>query len=204
LKDWQTLIGSVLGGVIALLAALIVAFRVERREDLSAAMLIVSTLVPVRIAARLLKDLADEKSFTNPDDRAAFIAEKLVWQRPKLIPSLEPAIARIMPINVMIAAHLTFFLSQYADMEKKLEPFGKAIKQHQSGIKPDRGREYLMKDAHSATRIFFQAAKHASCAEHLLNKFVLSRTPTLNKILSKVCPDANIKKCRMILQNNDS
>jgi len=202
LNQWQTLIGSIIGGVVALLAALIVAFRVERREDLSAAMLVVSTLVPVRVAARQLTALADERNLTDPDERAAFTAEKLVWLRPQMTPSLEPAISRIMPIDVTAAAHLTFFLSRYSDMEKKLEPFGEAIRQHQQGREPERGQEYLMTDAKSATRVFFEAAKHAECAEHLLNRFVLSRTPLINKVWCSVFPDQKTKECRKMLEKN--
>lgn len=200
LDNWQTLIGTILGGLIALSAALVVAFRVERREDLSAAMVVVSTLVPVRVAAKQLNRLVDEKHLTDLDERATFVAEKLVWMRPKLSPMVEASIARIMPIEVTTAAHLTFFLSQYTDMEQKLESYGSAVKQFQSGREPERGQQYLLVDARSATQTFFDSAKHAECAEHLLEQFVLSRNAFLHRVWFRWFPDTKTKNCREMLK----
>ena len=48
-------------GVFALLAALIVAWSVRRREDISAAMLVLTDLADVRIASEALKLLSNEE-----------------------------------------------------------------------------------------------------------------------------------------------
>ena len=179
-----------------------VAFRVERREDLSAAMVIVSILVPVRVAARNLKQMVEEKKIVDPDDRSAFTAEKLVWLRPKITPLFEVAINRIKTIDVVIAAHLTFFIYQYSDMESKLERVAAAIEEFQTGEEPARDKKYLMADAQSATRNFFESAVHAECAEHLLNKFVLGRTPFFSRMWCKFFPDAKTRECREMLEKN--
>ena len=60
LFKWQTLIGSILGGVFALAAALVVAMTVRRREDVASGMVVVSTLVEVRTAFEALKDLTEK------------------------------------------------------------------------------------------------------------------------------------------------
>ena len=53
--NWQTLIGSFLGGVFALAAALIVASKVNRREEISSAMLVAGEITAVRVSVDALK-----------------------------------------------------------------------------------------------------------------------------------------------------
>ena len=47
LKEWQTLIGSILGGIFALLVALIVAHSARRQEEISSGMLVIGYLVEI-------------------------------------------------------------------------------------------------------------------------------------------------------------
>lgn len=201
LDKWQTLIGAILGGIIALGAALIVAYRAERRSDIAAAMQIIGTLVSVRTAGHLLDELAEEKGIANPDDRAAWQAEKLVSLRPKLSPLFEASIARVMPLDVTTAAHLHFFLSQYLDLEEKLQRISSDIKELERTGKPARDRNYMMADAKHAARVFGAVVGHADCAEHLLTKFVLSKMALWNRLWCGWFPDEQTTKCRKVLRD---
>jgi len=111
---------------------------------------------------------------------------------------------RIMPLDIVIAAHLTLFLSQYAEFERKLESYATAIEQFQEGETPDRDREYLMADTRSAIDRFYSASEYGECAEHLINKFVLGRTPFFTRIWNKLFPDPETKRCREMLKENGS
>lgn len=202
LSDWQTLIGAVAGGIVALLAALVVAFRSERRSDLAAAMYLVGTLVAVRVAGQQLNNLATKQQVTNPDVRAVWQAEKLVWLRPKLSPMFEASMARIMPLDGTTASHLTFFHSQYLSLEDKLRRIESDIAEFQRGKEPERGKAHLMEDAKSSKRVFDDVVVYADCAVHLLSKFVLSKKAFWNRLWCRWFPDEKTKHCRELLKGS--
>ncbi len=54
LRKWQTFLGAAIGGIIGLLSALIVAHSARRREEISAAMVLVGNLVKVVAAFQTL------------------------------------------------------------------------------------------------------------------------------------------------------
>lgn len=193
--NWQTLIGASFGGIFALFAALVVAYRAERRNDLAAAMHLVGTLVAVRAAGHQLDNLATKQGLTDPDNRAAWQAEKLVWLRPKLSPLFEVSIARVMPLNVATAAHLQLFYSQYLDLEDKLQRVDEAISEFQRDKVPERDKKHLMTDARSAKTLFDDVVLHADCAEYLLTKYVLSKTAFWNRLWLRWFPDTRTKQC---------
>lgn len=202
LDRWQTLVGAVVGGLVALLAALVVAYRAERRSDLAAAMHLVGTLVQVRVASTQLEALAKERGIADENDRAAWQAEKLVWLRPKLSPMFEASVARVMPIDVAAAAHLQLFLSQYLDLEDKLTRLQPDIEAYQRGVEPQRGKDYVIADARAAKRLFDAVATHAACAEHLISKFVLSSGAFWLSLWCKLFPDKKTRHCRECLKGS--
>lgn len=61
LDKWQSLLGGLIGGVVAISAALIVAYSGRRREDRAAATLVFSKLDELRITAEAVEEAATEK-----------------------------------------------------------------------------------------------------------------------------------------------
>lgn len=86
MDQWQTLFGAFVGGVFALCVALLVAYKARRQEDLSAGMVLVGNLVSIRAAHKSLMEVAKEEGVSD-NDIGPWLAEKLVWSRPKLSPS---------------------------------------------------------------------------------------------------------------------
>ena len=90
--EWQTLIGGILGGVFALLAALIVAFSVNRREVLSSSMTILRDLIAVRISIEVLEKVAAEKKVKS-EEYPLWVSWELVQSHHSLSPLFEGSMA---------------------------------------------------------------------------------------------------------------
>lgn len=104
-KDWQPIIGALIGAIAALGVALLVAYSARRREDLSAAMVLVGNLMTLKAAEDAIKRIAKEQ---NVEDTkyAFFVASRLTHSFPNLSPLFESCVARLMPVNVFLASHL--------------------------------------------------------------------------------------------------
>jgi len=103
---WQTLIGAVLGGIFALATAFVVAITVRRREDVTSGMVVIADLAAVRIAAEALNSLAKHEKIKKKE-MPLWFSDKLVSSHPKLSALFEASVARLMPLDVYLAAHLS-------------------------------------------------------------------------------------------------
>lgn len=203
LFKWQTLIGSILGGVIALIAALIVAMSVRRREDVASGMVILSTLVEVRIAFEALNDIA-EKENIGEEKYHLWFSEKLIHSHPKLPPSFDSSVACILPINVHLAAHLSLFQKIYSLIPIMLSRLEKDYDSFCETEKTIRSKEFLAAEAKSITHNYKMAVEHAKCAENLIGKLILSKIPNFYKIKLFLFPNASEKNCIKILKTGRS
>ena len=61
---WQTLIGSILGGVFALLTALIVARSARHRDEQASGIIVSATLAAVCVASEVLATLSSQEGVT--------------------------------------------------------------------------------------------------------------------------------------------
>lgn len=98
LDQWQTLLGSILGGVIALCAALIVAQAQTRRERRAAATIILSDLFSVFRTFRNLRTAADD-SHVDEKEYPLWLSERLLWRRPKLSSHFEAEMVRVVDVH---------------------------------------------------------------------------------------------------------
>ena len=181
LFKWQTLTGAALGGITGLLSALIVAYSARRREENSAVMVLAGNLVKVVIASQtLLKESENER--VPAENRHLWLAEKLAKFRPTMSPMFEASVVRVMPVNGKLACHLELFRSIYADIEVILERIsGDYEVFRRTGTVP-RSQKEMSADAKRVTNGFDRVVQHAVCAEHLLAKLILSKTPTFNRV----------------------
>ena len=67
LKEWQELAGAIIGAIAALGVALLVAYSARRRDDVSAAMVLVGNLTTLIAAEDTIRRIAGEQSIAAND-----------------------------------------------------------------------------------------------------------------------------------------
>ncbi len=198
LDKWQSLAGAVIGGVIALWVALLVAYKARRQEDLAAGMLLVGNLVTVRTASRALGQLAEEERI-DEENLPYWFSEKLVRRRITLSPLFEASRIRLMPVNVCLAAHLELFQVIFTNVDAKLDMLANDIAEFDSSDKTKRNAEILKADARVIHMGFEAAANHAKCAERILVLKVLSNYPTFHALRMMLFKTKEEKECQQLL-----
>jgi hypothetical protein len=198
LEKWQTLVGAIIGGIIALFVALLVAYKARRQEDLSAAMLLVGNLVTVRAASRALEDLAKEENIAN-ENLPYWLSEKLVRRRIAMSPMFEASRIRLMPVDVRLAAHLELFQVIFTDIETRLDMLKNDYALFDADEKPTRNPEVLKADCRVIHEGFISAVAHAKCAERILTLKVLSNWPRFHAVRMILKKTSEEKACRNLL-----
>ena len=163
-------------------------------------MQVIAILVPLSGARTLLNRLADEKKILDNDNRVYFMAEKLAWKRPRFPDATEAAATRLMPIDNVMAAHLTFFIDQYREFEVRIKTVELAYTRLRSGEKLEADAEAVRLNSKSATLAFHGAADHGEFAAALLAKFVLSKIPTFRILLASIGLDHKVKAAAAALR----
>lgn len=179
LYKWQTLIGSLLGGLFALATALLVAQSATRREQRVAAMLLTTDALSIYVIANNLKILAEEEKIS-AEKYPMWVSEKLSWRRPRLSNLFEAQMARMMDVDVALAAHLSFLKMIYTTID---DPIARIEQDAESLRTKDlpRSRQATEADAAAVANSLALAAEHAACAQHLLAELVLNRVPRFLK-----------------------
>jgi len=203
LRQWQNLVGAVVGGIFALGVAVLVAYLARSREDRAAAMILTAAFVSIRARHTSLERLAKEQ-LVPANDYYKWLSEKLIQSRPKLSQVFEGSLARLMLVNTWLAVHLELFRTLYHEMDEKLERLAEDYKNlHENGA-PLRPLANVEADQKLASDSFAAAVRHASCAEHLLALLVLGRMPTWHALRLRFLPDPTEKQCRELDQNSNS
>lgn len=203
LEKWQTLIGSILGGVFALFAALIVAISMRRREEIASGMLVVGNLVAVRVANEMLEQIAKEKKIPEQEYHLWF-SERLIQSHPPLSALFEASLIRLMPVNVSMAAHLSLFHSIYLDIKIMLERLSDDYKHFHKNGKPIRPKEHMEADARLITHHFKLAVQLALCAEHLISHLVLHKYSLFHRLRYYFYQNQKEKDCSKLLKEGSS
>ena len=179
LEKWQTLLGSIIGGIFALFVALIVANKAKRNEEISSAMLIVGDLVIVKETRSALEALAKRDNISD-QDYSDWITAKLAQKGPKRSSLFEASMTRIMPVNPYLAVHLKLFKTIYEDIERMLSD--------------------EVKNCELIKNNFYKSTTHADYAIYFLNKLVLSNFSTFNKIRMSLFSFAKEKGSQKVLK----
>lgn len=181
IKEWQELIGAIIGALAALGVALLVAYSGRRRDDLSAAMVVVSNLTTLMAAEDTIRRMAAEKKVP-AEDYPMFVALCLTHSRPKLSPLFESSVARLMLANVSIAAHLELLNVIYRGMEHHVDIMRCDIDHCNQHGKLPRSEKDVRADIELVEKSLTMAARHASCAERLLSLLVLSNWRLFHRV----------------------
>jgi len=202
LFKWQTLIGGILGGIFALLAALVVASNVRRREEVASGMVVIANLVKVRTTSEALDHIAKDEEVQDAD-YSGWFSEKLVSSHPSLSVLFESSLSRIMPVDVCMAAHLSLFHEIYSRIEIILKRLSRDFEYFHEYRRPLRPREHLRSDADVVTRHFQRAVRHASCAEDLISKLILSKFSFLHRLRRHIWMTREEKECLRVLREGN-
>lgn len=203
LFHWQTLLGSILGGVIALLAALIVAHSQTRRERRAAASLILTDLMSVDATENKLKQLSKDRQI-DAKDYAGWIVDKLEWRRPKLSSFFETEVARLFDLHPALSAHINLFRTIYPSIEESLERL-RSDQEQSSTIapsRPPRAPQYQASDAESVAHALELSAAHARYAQYYIGKLVFGPFPTLSKLRMRAWKTQQEKDSLELLQTD--
>jgi len=203
LSKWQTLIGSILGGIFALSAAMVVARSARRRDEQSAAMFVSATLVAVRVASETLSSLSTKEGVTE-ESYPLWLAEKIAHLHPKMPSLFDASAARLMSIDDSLAAHIAMFQHTYSQTESLLHRISEDYEYYHKNGKPFRPQEVMKADCRVATKQFHFAAEHANCAVYLISKLVLSRAALFYRLRRKVWHSKEEKECTNLLLKGSS
>lgn len=200
---WKEIAGAIIGGLFSLAVALIVARDARTREERSAATLLIVTFTNFLARHASLADLENRQSVP-AQDRHKWLSEKLAKSGPKLSPLSEAALARLLPIDAALAAHLELFRTLHGEIESHTERISQDYRDFHERGKALRSADVMEADAKIIVSAFDGAAKHAECAAHLLEKLVLSHIPTWNYIRMRLFPTQQDRVCQCLRNGIDA
>lgn len=174
--DWQGLIGAMVGGLIGIVGALIVAEGTKKYEQRAAAMLVVIDLISVNVAINKIIELAADNKIKE-EEKAYFMADKVAFMFPKLSPLFEASMLRILPIDMQLAAHLTLLNSIYRDLEPIIGRISKDAGFLNAGKKIERSEEQLIGDTKIARSGVERLQKQSEAAIYYIEHLVLGKHP---------------------------
>ncbi len=203
LDHWQTLIGSVLGGIFALATALVVASSAVRAARRTAAALVIVDLLSIMRIAESLEALAKEDSIED-ENYPLWVSEKLIWRRPQLSSSYDAHVANLVGLHEGLSAHLSLLKMVYSGLNDHLARIeSDAEDRRTTGLpripRPPQATEADAKVVAGGLKL---AGAHASCAAHLLEQLVIGRTPAfLIRIRMRVFPSPIEVKSKELLRD---
>jgi hypothetical protein len=180
LKEWQSLAGAIVSGVISLCVALLVASHARRASERSSAMLLIGDLSAVMAMVKSGNAYADENRI--PDDRRMrFLANSFVDHRPRLSPLIDAAASQVRNCEVNLAAtlaHLTLFLRDIEAIAERIEEDRRTVSATQAPRPP------LLQEADLGMLVskFGSVSLEAEFSINLLQRYVLSRFPIWHKL----------------------
>lgn len=199
LEKWQSLVGAIVSATAAFSVAFLLAYINRRREDVSAAMVLVGNLTTVMSANETLRTLAAKERVPD-DDYPRWLVARLSSSRPTLSPLFEGCVAKLMPVDTTLAAHLELFGAHYRSVERHLDRIiedDEYFRQHQKILRSIEDTKIQYEVVKTG---FSLAAKHGECAEGLLTLFVLSNWPTLHRLRRLVRSTKGEKECSKLLK----
>lgn len=193
LSNWQTLIGAILGGIFALLVALLVTYKSQRREEISAGYLIIGNLTSFTSAIGILNTKA-EKSNVPEKEYPFWLCQQLLVLKPSLSNLYEASVSRIISKNNRLGAHLDLIRTFNTGVEDPLSRINDDIEYNYLHGKNKRIEEHIRADASLVQRGYNNIAVHAECAIYLIQRLVTSHFPTWNIFKSYLHPNELDKK----------
>lgn len=198
LKEWKELVGAAIGAFASIVVALLVAHDARRREDVSAAMVLVGNLTSLIAVANTLKKKAAVAEISD-SDYPMWLASRLMSYLPPMSPLFEGCVARLMPVDVRLAAHLEIFGVSYRSVEHHIERLARDNEHKELA----RSKADVRADTEVIRNGIAMATNHANCAEHLLACLVLSQWSSWHRLRRLVRPTKEERECKCLLSTGD-
>lgn len=199
LNKWQTLIGSFIGGIVGLLAALLVAYKERRRDENASAMLLISDLTVFTGAS---SEVINSQSDKDTDKGKVIIAHKLVRLRPILSPMFDASMVRVMSVDQKLAAHLANFKMLYTGITQILDRLAPQFDKEDISVLVD--NTVTIADAKKLYQGLDLASKQAECAVYFLEELFLRGivwwARNTISFRRRFCPTSEDKKSETLLK----
>lgn len=201
IDHWQTLIGSILGGIFALLTALVVASSVTRSARRTAATLLIVDLLSVHALFQTLRRKADEEKVKD-EDLPLWMSRRVNWRRPKLSSSFDSYAANLVGVHDGLSAHLGLLKMIYSSLDEhlvRLEQDFEKVKSSASKLE-SRSEKLIIADAKVVAEGLSLVGTHAEYAIYLLDKLIFSKTPmAITKMRMWLAPKPIENKSKSLL-----
>ncbi len=200
---WQTLIGAIIGGLAALATALIVARSARHRDEQASGMIVSATLTAVCVVSETLATLSSQEKVAD-EDFPLWFAEKVVYSHPSMPVLFEASIARLMSVDITLAAHLSLFQQAYSRVEFVLKRVAEDYNYYHTRGEPLRPLDLMNADSRIVAKHFKFAAEHANCAVYLISELVLSKLSFWHRLRRHICLNKKEKECIELLRKDNS
>ncbi|MFM0283967.1 hypothetical protein P0D75_38770 [Paraburkholderia sediminicola] len=177
LDRWQDLSGAIIGGMMGVVGALIVASRATRRERRIAA----SALLPELMSFRALGEhVAMMVAAAPPGEMQLSTSRKLVSRRPKAIVLHSPALNQLSDIDPRLYSHLFQCQLIHREFEDNLRHFSETDNAAKAPIPAENVQAVMARLILAAARAkaaWDFVVEHSTLAEYYLNRFIFRRWP---------------------------
>lgn len=193
---WQTLVGAVIGGLLGVVAALVVAAMAARRERRIAAAMVLPEVQRLTAAQQGWTGYMDKWAVTEPAERQKLLCRHLVEDRPSVSALYTPMIAQVSDIDRRLYSHLFQCQMTHRSFEAALAPFAEndGIFHAQQKVRAQSIRSgvpltqaFLEESAHieailqfhamRAIRAWTYCTEHAELANYFLDRLIFNRWP---------------------------
>ncbi|QIE22590.1 hypothetical protein [Caballeronia sp. SBC2] len=178
LEKWQTLIGSIIGALMGVVGALIVATRGTRRDRRLAA----SSLLPEVMKFRAKNEEMDKLlavAYLNKRDTKRYIARQLIKKMPEAHVIHSLVVTQLYDLDRRLYAHLTHCQMIHPQIGPQLERFRQADNANKAPAPSieDAVALGMAVDlyAQTSTEAWSYAAEHALLAEYYLDRLIFGK-----------------------------
>ena len=188
LRTWQPLVAALITGIIALLSAYFVAQYARRREEVAAGMFVIAELERFNAASKVVYPVTQGNLADTDLLKHATEMKKL---RPTLSPLFDAMMARVMPIDFVLADHLRTFRDYADQLDRIFASIDAGVQQIRENHAINRMVTSTLKDPlksnlEEAFKSMQEAAKMAQLAEPLLQSLILGYFPTFRRVFRRL------------------
>jgi hypothetical protein len=207
LDHWQTLIGSMIGALMGVVGALIVASRGTRRDRRLAA----STLLPEVMKFRAKNEEMERAlavSYLNKRESKRYVARQLIKKMPEVHVIHSPVVTQLYDLDAHLYSHLTLCQMIHPQIRPQLELFRQAdnadkgpVASAEEAVSLGIAVDFY---AQTSTVAWEHAAEHAVMAEYYLDRLIFRRWPVwVTKLRMKLFPNDLDRRSKHLLKTGN-
>lgn len=181
LFDWQDLVGALIGGLVGIVGAFIVANSSKKYEQRAAGMLILIDLISLQASIEKINELAEDNNISD-EKKPNFTANKVAFMFPKFSPLFEASLLRIITVDLQLAAHLTLLNSLYRDLQPFIGRVTRDAELIDAGKSIERPKDSIDGDINVVYMGLNRLVKQAEAAQYYIDRIILGKFPLLFQI----------------------